>query len=220
MTFPQIETTPQWQNYLDLNNDVKPYLQFPTGAAPTDAQMQDVIDAACWWAQDTLGRPLAPTQFARRFDGYSGFGGSRIDLPYYPVLGVPTVTEYWGSSGPHVLTLQTPEAQGGSDMYQLDAIRGIITRSFLGLMQRPFFPGLKNVEVTWTAGFNPIPRHWLLATKELVKWWWSNTQQASRSFHGGGPQAYDEVPVNGSLWPAIPDRIAVMFETGQQIGIG
>lgn len=283
----QIEITPNWQNYLDLENDILPYLQIPTGTL-SDAktqQLQDVLDAACWWAQDYLGLPIAPTTFFRRFDGYEGFGGSTVVLPYAPVLEVPTVVEYWGASGSrtdtscsisanspvvgdpatigtdvgsyvsglgipngaiietvnpgvnftlnveanitltpatlvvasgHVLALQTPQNQGNSDMFTLDAINGIIIRSYLGLLQRPTFPGLKNIEVTWTAGYNPVPRHWIMATKELVKYWWDNTQQASRTFVPRGVD-YD-APGQHPLWPAVPDRVSLMFQTAKRIG--
>jgi len=222
MAFPTVETSPVWQSYIDLANDAKPYLQIPSTDTTRDAVLQDVIDAACWWAQDTLGRPIPPTTFQRRFSGFSGFGGSHLALPYYPVIVDAThpitVTEYWGASGPHTLTLQTPATQGGSDMFQLDALRGIITRSYLGLLQRPFFPGLGNVEVTWTAGYNPIPRHWIMATKELVKYWWENTQTASRTFQPHNE--YDNAADRYALWPAVPDRIALMFATAAQVGIG
>lgn len=217
MAVPQIESTPDWLSYIDLSNDVKPYLMIPSTDVTRDAVLQDIIDAACWWAQDYLSRPIAPTTFFRRFNGYSGFGGSMIMLPYAPVLAVPTVTETWGNSGQHVLTLQTPESQGGSDMFTLDAINGIITRSYLGLLARPFFPGLKNVEVTWTAGYNPIPRHWILATKELVKYWWENTQTASRTFQPHNE--YDNVNDRYALWPAVPDRISLMFQSALSVGL-
>lgn len=283
---PLIESPPEWQTYLDLTYDIKPYLQIPLSDTSRDTDLQLVTDAACWWAQDYLSQPIAPTTFFRRFNGYSGFGGSTIDLPYAPVLDVPTVIEYWGASGSrtdqncavtqgsatvtdgaclstdvgsfvsgqglpngcvilsvdpgvsfvlslpatasvnpaslvvsagHVLALQTPQQQGGSDMFTLDAPRGIIIRSYLGLLQRPTFPGLKNIEVTWTAGRSPIPRHWLLATKELVKWWWVNTQQASRSFKPAGE--YDESAGHYGLWPGVPDRISMMFSTALHVGL-
>ena len=93
----------------------------------------------------------------------------------------------------------------------------IITRSYLGLLARPFFPGLKNVEVTWVAGFNPIPRHWIMATKELVKYWWENTQTTSRTFQPHSD--YDNPEQRYALWPAVPDHISMMFQSAIQVGI-
>lgn len=219
MTAPQVEITPDWQSYLDMTQDVKPFMGWPSGTSPQDSLLQDTIDAACWWAQDFLGRPIAPTQFFRRFNGYSGWGGSMIDLPYYPVIVDAShpivVTETRGTSGQFPLTLQSPEAQGGSDMYSLDAIRGIITRSFQGLIPRPTWPGLKNIEVTWWAGFNPVPPVWKRATLRLVKHWWTHDQQRVLAgfprTDGGHPEP--------EFVPFVPNDIMQAFVTARQVGI-
>lgn len=249
----QYETTPVWQNFLDLANDVKPYMQIPAGSSPSDVLLQGIVDMACAWVQRYLGRPVAPTEFFRRFSGYTGLNGSYINLPYYPVLGTPTVVEYWGlNSGStqtdtcgltigspvvtdpsavqaydgatvtgtgvppsttilsavpgvsftmsanatvtgtetlsihtagYILAEQTPSNQGapGQQVFQCDRINGTLIRSFQGLIQRPFFPGLRNVEVTWTAGYNPVPPDIKFATLKLIKHYWNCEQQASAS---------------------------------------
>lgn len=292
MSIGQIETQPQWENYVDLTNDVKPYLQFPSSAATTDVILQGVIDMSCTWVQNYLGRPIAPTQFFRRFSGYTGLNGAYINLPYYPVINV-SVVEYWGLNsggvqtdactlsngspivqdpnvvpgyvgatvtGPpntpgipggatilsvvpgvsftmsanataagsqtlsigtkgYILQEQTPSNQGGpgSQMFQVDRPHGVLIRSFQGLIQRPFFPGLRNVEVTWTAGYNPLPPDIKFATLEMIKYWWANTQQASRNIRL--PEGYDE-PAGHDLWPAVPNRITALLEPYVQIGMG
>ena len=215
MAAPQTETSPVWQSYLDLANDVKPFMQWAAGSSTQDQQLQNTIDAACWWAQDFLGRPIAPTTFFRRFNGYTGWGGCYIDLPYSPVLGVPIVTEYWGASGPHTLTLQTPESQGGSDMFTLDSLRGVLTRSFLGLQLRPTFPGLANIEVTWQAGYNPIPPPWRRATLKLVKHWWDCDHQAITTVF----QRQEGEPFRPEYMPLVPNDIEQAFATAVQVGI-
>lgn len=214
MAAPQTEVSPSWQNYLELT-DAKAFMQWPSTTSTQDAQLQNTIDSACWWAQDFLSRPIAPTTFFRRFNGYSGWGGAFIDLPYSPVLGVPTVTEYWGASGPHVLTLQTPESQGGSDMFTLDSLRGIITRSFLGLNARPFFPGLQNVEVTWQAGYNPIPPPWRRATLKLIKHWWDCDHQAIAPVF---QRAEQDHPMP-EYTPLVPNDIQQAFQSALQVGL-
>lgn len=175
------ENSPVWQNYLDLDNDVKPWLQIPAGSSQQDVRLQMLIDTACWWVQNYLSRPVAPTEFFRRYDGSSGWNGSHIMLPYFPVLEVISVVEWWGSSGPHTLAEQTPEQQGTSDMYQVVPNTGRLTRTFMGLVQRPWFTGARNVEVTWTAGYNPLPQDLRFATLVLIGHWWQHFQQASRS---------------------------------------
>lgn len=211
-----VESVPEWATYLDLAADVKPYLQFPATDTAQDQLLQDTADAACWWVQDYLGRPIAPTTFARRF---TNFNAAYLTLPYYPILEMISVTEWWGANGPQTLTQQIPENQGSQNVYQLDALRGTLTRSFTGLIGRPWFPGLGNIEVAWVAGYNPIPRTVILATKELIAYWWRNTQQASRS--GVTPKGMEyEDTGPGMLWPAIPNRVTMLLETLVQVSLG
>lgn len=210
-----VESTPNWQTYLDLTNDVMPYLQMTTLSQTNTTLLQDVIDAACYWVQDSLGRPFAPTTFGRRF---TNFNAIYLTLPYYPILKMISVTEWWGANGPQTLTQQIPENQGAQNCYQLDALRGTLARSFSGLIGRPWFPGLGNLEIAWVAGYNPIPRTVIIATKELIKYWWDNTQQASRSWTPAG-QDYD-APGQNPLWPAIPNRVSMLLAGFDQLGMG
>ncbi len=221
MVFPTlfVEQTPVWKNYLDLANDVKPWMQIPPTDTTRDVEIQELIDAACWWVQDHLARPIAPYTFARRFTGWTNFNGAYIMLPYFPVLQVVSVTEWWGANGPNPLTQQIPENQAGSaQTYQLDALGGKLIRSFMGLQPRPWFPGLSNVEVEWVAGYNPVPPTIRLATRELIKYWWVNTQQASRS----QPMPRGEYGMDNpsGLWPGIPNKVAEWLQPFYQQGIG
>jgi hypothetical protein len=195
------ELTPQWVNYLDLQDDVKPYLQMSPGVASDDTLLQDTLDVACTWVQNYLGRPVAPTEYFRRFNGMSGNMGAYLSLPYYPVIEVKKVIEYWGTSGPHELAEQTPSNQGNSEMFQLDPLRGILSRTFQGLVLRPWFPGARNVEVTWVAGYNPLPADIRRATLKLIAHEWRSEQQASRSA---------PAPAGGEFDP----------DTGMQMGFG
>lgn len=221
MATPTNEVTPQWQNYVDLNSDVKPYLQIGSGANPADAQLQAVTDLACTHIQNYLGRPVAATTFFRRFSGYSGFSGSMILLPYAPVIGSPTVVEYWGTSGAHTLVEQTPAAQGGTgqEMFTLDPLRGILVRSFTGLIARPFFPGLRNVEVTWVAGYEPVPADLRYATLRLIKHVWNADQQASRTFPLPAGAREEETPVTG-WFGGLPPDVERYLSQYAQVGIG
>jgi len=216
----QIETTSAWQNYLDLESDVKPYLQFTSLSVPEaeNVQLQETIDMSCQWVQNYLGRPIAPTKFWRRFSGWTGLNGSSVMLPYYPVLEVKRVVEYWGSSGPHELTEQTPANQGGQEVFQLEALTGRLIRTFTGLVQRPWFPGQRNIEVTWVAGYNPVPADIRRATLELIAHWWRNTQQASRSVPA--PAGYDPENPPVGMFAAVPHRVQEFLSPYAQQGMG
>lgn len=218
-----IETTPIWQSYLDVQRDVKPWLQLPVGQRKYDKALTDITGMACEWVQNYLGRPVAPTQFFRRFDGWTGWQGVYLELPYYPVIGPLTVTEYWGTSGPHTLSEQTPTQQsnnnGGDagDVYQVDRLKGRLTRAFPGLLARPWFPGYGNIEVTWVAGYNPLPKDIRQATLELANYWYRNTQEAERV---ASPQMEYEEAGPSNLWAAVPNRVTALLEAYTQVGIG
>jgi hypothetical protein len=218
------EQVPQWSNYVTLPDDVKPYLQYPVGDVSRDSTMQALVDAACYWVQDYLGQPVAPTLFFRRFDGWSGYSGAYITLPYAPILqypALPVIVEWWGSNGPQNIVLQTPESQqAGSQCYQLSALQGRITRTFAGLVARPWFPGLQNVEVEWWAGYNPIPPTIRFATLELIKYWWTNTQQASRTGPRGSSDYGGSIEPNAGLYPGVPNRVTEMLQSFTHYAIG
>ena len=205
-----------WENYVDLEADVKTWLQIPvTAPAKFDYQLQLLTDMTCQWAQRKLGRPIGPTQFTRYFDGNQGWNGAFIALPYSPVLAVASVTEYWGTSGPHILYESTPTNQ--VDGWQCEYSRGILRRVFPGLVEKPWFPGSRNILVTWTAGYNPVPADIKVATLEMIKHWWTNTQQQA----GNRPtaQEYDPEVVAMGLWQGTPLRITALLDAYNQVGI-
>lgn len=207
-----------WANYVDLEDDVKPWLQIQTLATGGDLRLQLLIDMTCQWVQNKMGRAVGPTPFKRRFNGWSGWNGAYIELPYAPILEVTSVTEWWGSSGPHVLGEQTPENQ--VDGWQCDYLRGQLIRVFPGLVQKPWFPGSRNIEVSWVAGYNPVPADIKVATLEMIAHWWRNTQQQAGGNRFSSSSEYDPEVVSSGLWQGTPLRITALLDSYQQIGMG
>lgn len=216
-------TSPNWQDFLTVNDDVLPWLQMTTSDIPAGSSlagnMQLITSMACDWVQDYLGRPVAPTTFDRRFDGWSGWNGAYLELPYYPVLEITSVIEYWGVSGPHDLVESTPTAQ--VDGWQCEYLTGRLIRVFPGNVQKPWFPGSRNVEVVWVAGYNPVPPTIRTATLELVAHWWANTQQQS-ALRLPGETVSDEFEPAETSGPfaGVPLRIIDLLSPKSQIGIG
>ncbi len=208
-----------WGNYVDVLEDVIPWLQETITTEAEGAKLQLLTDMTCQWAQGKIGRPIAPTTFDRRFNGFNGWNGAYIELPYYPVLEITSVTEYWGVSGPHVLTESTPSNQ--VDGWQCEYERGLLTRVFPGLVQKPWFPGSRNIEVVWTAGYNPIPADLKIATLEMIAHWWRNTQQQSANRIGGAGLADEYAPemVAQGLWTGTPNRLIALLDSYLEVGI-
>jgi hypothetical protein len=205
-----------WASFLDVADDVKPFLQIPSTDVSRDQTLQMVTDGVCDWVQRELGRPIGPTRFDRRFDGGTGWNGAHIMLPYYPVLEIVSCVEYWGVSGPHNLLEQTPTNQ--VDGFTCSYLTGRLTRVFPGLVQKPWFPGARNVEVTWVAGYNPVPPGLRLGMLEVIAWYWRNTQQSSRSFKPTGE--YDQ-PVTQEFWASVLPAMAKPFlDSFLQVGLG
>lgn len=208
-----------WENYIDINHDVLPYIQAAVGTLNNERLniLGLVVDYVCQLSQQIKGNPIAATQFFGRFDGWSGWNGAFIELPRYPVLGVQQVAEWWGTSGPNYLTEQTPENQVWG--YNLNAANGTITRAFSGLVAMPWFPSTRGIEVTWTAGYNPVPAMFKLPALEIIAEWWRETQQASRS--GPRPASAGNMMLEASdTYPGLPVRVKAAFASTAQIGIG
>lgn len=209
-----------WQNYVDLTDDVQPWLRLDDTTFNAGlSNLQLITSMACDTIQNKLGRPIPPTSYTYRFDGWATWTGAYIELPYYPVLEITSVIEYWGVSGPHVLDESFPTDQ--IDGWQCEYPVGRLIRVFPGNVQKPWFPGSRNVEVSWTAGYNPIPGRYRMATLELIKHWWTNTQQAPElPMPGGGTGSQYDPPNTSGVFAGIPYHVAALLDDDIQVGIG
>lgn len=205
--------------FLDIQSEVKTWLQIPSGDTSRDANIQLITDMACQWVQNWLGRPIAPQQYDRRFDGWSGLNGAYLELPWYPVLEIVSVTEYWGIAGPHTLVESTPTNQvdGWQCVYQT----GRMTRVFPGNVQKPWFPGSRNVEIVWVAGYNPVPGDVRVATLEMIAHWWRNTQQAGGRPSGNiVPASEFEPATDTGTFYGVPDRTVALLSPYMRVSMG
>lgn len=214
----------QWQDYVDVVGDVLPWLQLKTDwsdlggeYAPLSQNLVLLTSMCCDWVQETLGKPIAPTTFTRRFDGWSGWNGAYIELPYYPVNQVVSVTEYRGAAGAFVLLESTPTQQ--EDGYQVSPEQGRLTRVFPGNIQKPWFPGSRNIEVTWVAGYTRIPPRMKVGTLELIAFWWRNHMQQSALRAGGAVNEYDGPLATGDM-AGTPDIILDTLFPNEQVAMG
>lgn len=211
-----VDYTTQWQTYLDFDLDVKPYLEFTSSNVKYDPQLQNITEMACTWVQNYINKAVAPTTFTRFFDGNQGYQGSYLMLPYYPVLQVVSVVEWWGNSGPHTLNEQTPSNQGDGEMYNINRQTGVITRVFSGMIEKPWFPGARNVQITWVAGYNPVPKDIREATLELINYFYRNTQEAARMV---GPNA-DQYDQWQQAPGSIPQHVYTLLQKYKPLLIG
>ena len=195
-----------WASYIDMA-EVWPFLGMdnpPVGA--NLLRLQRFIDSACTVAQRGANRPFTPTQFQERHDGWSG---EFIQLHYSPFLQLVSCVENMSTGGP--INLPEAEAGAGVNGIQIDYGTSRIMRTFDGSWPRPFFPGSRNIWVTYVAGFNPVPADVWDATVDLIAYKWRMTQEAPRWFSAGGGAEYGGEATN-LLFPGVPNRCAEVFE--------
>ena len=206
--------------YLDLVADVKPWLQIPATSTLRDANITLITEMACSWVAGYTGRSIGATTHDRRFDGWASWQGAYIMLPFYPVLEIVSMTEYWGIAGPHVLVESTPTLQ--VDGFQCVYPTGRLNRVFPGNVQKPFFPGSRNIEVVWVAGYNPIPADIKMATLELIAHWYRNTQLMGAKIGNAisAQNEFEPASTAGGLWQGVPYRVTALLQPYLSIGMG
>jgi len=185
--------------------DVKVYLNYNDPTAPTtdDAALLQQLTAASDYIERTIG-PISPTGYVERFDGWDG--DPELPLMHSPVLSVQSVIEQWSTGGAH--NLQESVFGPGSDGYQLQGEYGYLVRVFQGNWPRTWYPGSLNVQVTYTAGYDPVPPILQQACVELVAHWWTQGHQAAQSFSASAENGYDAVDAAPGSMALVPYRVA------------
>lgn len=169
-------------------SEVKEHLNLSLTESSNDAELQGFIDAATAYIQNATG-PIIPRQYVEVHNG----GGPTVVLFNPPVVSVDSVVEYIGPTG-YTLTQAELGTDAGTYAFSLDSAEaGIISRRFNGGMVGCFAGGLRNVQVTYTAGRASVPADVRMAVLQDIAGLWgpSQTGPASPMFPdvaGGGPQ--------------------------------
>lgn len=215
--------SPTYTTYLDLEDQVLPWLQF-TGVT-IDPQVQNalqlIVDGVCTEIQRFIGHAIAPTTYGPadglgKFDGNAGLNSGYIMLPKTPVISIEEVIEYQGDNPVTLTEVDPSTGNTGGDGYQINYRTGRMTRVLGGIWNRPFYPGSNNVWVTWTAGYNPIPADMILTTVRWVTEIYRNNQQAARQNLRSGP---DIEPPSPAPWQGMPRWVELDLATYARIGV-
>lgn len=162
----------QYGTYLELQ-EVMDFLNMPVGGGVNTTTLQRFIDSSCTRIQRAINRPVGAQEFWERHDGWSG---EYIMLHETPFLELVSCYEWQSSGGQITLAESTPE--NPIDGIQIDYGTGRIMRTFAGYSwPRPFFPGSRNIEITYMAGFNPVPPDIWEATADWIGARWRASQQ-------------------------------------------
>lgn len=162
--------------------------------ATWDTEIQAFIDSVTAVVENVTG-PMTDQTFTEYFDG----GGAYVVLGRVPVISVTSVTEYAGTTGT-TITAQNIAATTAND-YLLNTATGIMRRMSSGAPTL-FTSGTQNLVVVYHAGYATVPDAVKLATKELVRILYDQTQLG-----GAAPGPADEFGVGTGPGYLIPNRI-------------
>ena len=204
MTTTAFTSPPQDATICTLD-DVKAYLRLPTSDTAYDTEITNLLYVATDLIEVYCNRPIVPKVMPT--ESHDGWAGDTIMLLYRPVVSVQSVTEYWSTGGPHVLSEVSPSSPG--DGYQLEARTGRLIRSFDGVWPKPWFPGSRNVVVDYTAGYATMPPTLWQAAREFVAHIFAQGEQFNPvgipKFSGN--ESVDQLDQKPGLWAGVPFRI-------------
>jgi hypothetical protein len=214
------EGTDQFISFI-TPNDLMDWLQIPMGSITSPqvvVNMQRVCDYACAWVQRYCNRPLCPTTYAERHDGWSG---SDIMLKRVPFLDLVLCTEYQSAGGLLTLVEATPTSNNNdANVIQIDRSTSMIRRAFSGYSwPRTFFPGSRSVSIVYTAGFDPVPPDVWMGTMMMASYTWAQSQQSLRENVRGGADP-DALSMAAGLWQGVPYRVTAALDAYCRISIG
>ena len=157
---------------------------YATAPTTLDSDIEDYVEAATPVIENICGPVLVKTRTFTH-DG----GVTSILLPY-AISSVTSVTE----NGVAITD------------YTADLTRGIIHAGTYDA-NREFESGLANIVITVVVGNATIPPNVILATRELVRFWWQLGRQANRPGVAEAGDAAPDLPMGF----AVPRRVTELL---------
>lgn len=196
------------QTIVELD-DVKQYLNFPSTERSHDGELATLIAGVTPVVEGIVGPIVPRTYTAEAYDGGSPF----IQLRHRPVISVSAVTEYWGSVAYTLAQVATPDL-GSTYSYSFEAGGRLVRRNAGGGTQA-FPSGFGSVLVTYIAGRAVTPPNVRLATLELVRVNYQQTQQGGRPTFGS-PGQEDSFAGYQMLGFFVPNRVRELLASSKR----
>lgn len=184
-------------------DDAREFLRLRSNDTADNAKIQAIIESASRLILDITG-PMTIQSYNEWWDG----GLSTIVPEHLPLVQVTAAAEFYGLSK-FVLTEQPLGAQTNAFAFTVDYVTGQITRRTYGGAPAMFAIGSKNVNIQYTAGRTQVPENVQVATRELVRHLYTNTQIPGRpKFGGQGEDLIDEKLIGY----AVPNFVVEMIQ--------
>lgn len=168
-------TLPEVKLLLDQGGAGVPTRASSSATTPLDdARLSAYIEAARLSIEELTG-PLRPRELTEVHDG----DGDVVMLERPPVLSLVTVLEHRGSGGTDTLAVSIPGVR--VDGVQLDPVTGEVRRVGHGGWAKDFYPGHRNIEITYRAGREDPAAIELakVAAGDLIAHWWTRRRAGS-----------------------------------------
>ena len=164
--------------------------------AARDADLIAYVQAATPIIEDIAG-PVLPGSRSQKFDG----GETAILLPF---VASSVTSVYEGNNA-------TPLVQGTD--YRFDPFANQIVGGGFNYL-RMFMPGTLSINITYAVGFSPIPMNLQLGTRELVRFWVEQGNQAQRPAYGDQVESMAWTPQGF----AVPKRVIQLCAPNRKLG--
>lgn len=176
-------------------DQVKGHLGIDLTDTTHDTQLTDIISAAQGVVEGLVG-PLSAVSYTETYNG----GGYDIILRHVPVVSVESIVESWGYQQ-YTLTLQPVGQSVDQWGYDIEnPASGRIVRRGVGGWPFPFFQGVGNIAVSYTAGRTDLPGDIELALIRQIRLLWADYQSGR-----AGPKPRQQ---NGGPLPLVDPYIA------------
>ena len=165
-------------NLLTLS-EIRTYLKIDDPENKYDEILDFLNDNTTELIQQWLGRDIIQTQYTEEFD--IEYDQNTVELAHYPVTSVAGVTD--DGVG---LTEDTDFEVYESGFIKVIKLDASLTNRTLYRKVGDFTPGLKKVQVTYTAGYSPVPGAIKLAALKLIwKEFYLRGDSDNKSFNDG-----------------------------------
>jgi len=203
---------------VDLNVDVKPYLNIGATDTTRDSELAGFISGATDLIEYETG-PVASRVVSG--EQHSG-GGTVVALRQLPVASVLSVVEYQGTLA-QPLTQAASPGVAGAYSFTLEPETGTLTRrgSYGALSE--WFAGRNNIVVSYQSGYTTIPAGIRMATLEVIRLMYQQTQQGATGLRPAGSMHSDgDAPTStGPAGFVLPYRVMQWLQPFARLpGIG
>ena len=189
--------------------EVKDHLNIVATDRTHDTELIRFLDG-CTPIIEFLTGPIIQRPYDEWYDGGAWF----VSVRHRPIVSVESVDEYRGPIRYPLTQIASPDL-GTIYSYMFD-VTGRVTRRTVGGGQTTFPPGADTVHIKYTAGQTVVPANVKLATLELVRVNYQQTQQGGRPQYGSGAGLADDYSGGQMMGFFVPNRVREMLSPNRR----